>query len=572
MLKFKRIFFKNFLSTGNAGNEIQLDKVSSTIITGGNGNGKSQIEDSITFALFGKPFRNINKAGLINSINGKQCLVEIEFSVNGKDYKVVRGMKPNKFEIWCDGKLLNQDSATKDYQKILEQQILKLNYKTFTQVIILGSASYTPFMRLTAAQRREVIEDILDIRIFSVMNSILKDKITITKQKISQLENDIKLTKTKIESQKHLIQTISDAKKHNVKNIQNKIKENQESLGLTNQEIQTLTEEIKSLNSSLPNKSTINFKLTEYNKLSSKFKNKIEQCNTHKEFFNVNNVCPSCEQDIQESHRVKIISTLEEKTKEYEDNLKHLEECHEKITESFNKYEECFSLIQDKNLKLNTLNSNATFINNQIKSLEEELVQLKSDTSDVSIEKKKLKEMAERALSYVEEKTDLLEERNIQEIGSMLLKDNGIKTAIIREYLPVMNSIINKYLGLMDLYIKFELDESFNEVIKSRHRDAFSYESFSEGEKNKINTSIMLAWRQIAKMKNSVNTNLLILDEIMDSSLDSNAVELLMGVLSELGEDTNLFIISHRTENTMDKFDRRIEVTKINDFSVIRET
>lgn len=571
MVKFKRIFWKNFLSTGNAGNEIQLDKVPNTIITGKNGFGKSTLLDSISFALFGKPFRSINKPLLVNSINGKQCLVEVEFDVDTKQYKVIRGMKPNVFEIWCDGKLVNQESATKDYQKILEQQILKFNYKAFTQVVVLGSAIYTPFMKLPAAQRREVIEDILDIRIFSVMNTLLKDKTTETKQSLDNLETAIRNTKTQIEAQKKLVQTISDARSANMAIIQEKINENLQQIELTNAQIEESKKKLEDIKSKMPNKTELDSRMREFTKLSSKYRNNLEQCNTHKEFFDSNHVCPSCEQEITDSHKEKIISELDSKALEYEETLSKLESCHEKLASKIKLHDDLIVEYNTESVNLSTLQNTISFINEQVTKLNKELTNLNSNNTDLKEEKSKLREMAKTALEAVEEKTKLLEERNLQEIGSVLLKDNGIKTKIIREYLPLMNVVINKYLNAMDLFIKFELDENFNEVIKSRHRDTFSYDSFSEGEKNKINTSIMLAWRQIAKMKNSINTNLLIMDEIMDSSLDNSSVDMLMDVLSQLGENTNIFIISHRSENINDMFDRTIEVTKINDFSVLKE-
>lgn len=570
MIKFTRIYWKNFLSTGNAGSELELDKYQSTLIVGKNGNGKSTIIDAICFALFGKPFRNINKPQLVNSINQKNCVVECEFEIGNKKYKVVRGIKPTKFEIYCDGKLLNKESALKDYQKILEQQILKLNYKTFTQVVILGSAAFTPFMQLSSSQRREVIEDILDIRIFSIMNSILKDKILESKDTINYLESDLKVIKTSVSSQQRLIQTISDAKTESINSIREKIKQNNEDLNSVNSEIEEVIREIDSLKSSLPDKKELDSNLKEVNRMISKFKTKIESSLNHRNFFIENDTCPSCEQNIEHSHKDVIISNIDKNLESYNEKLSKLDSFLSVSNRKLSIYDEVYGLISDSNIKLSNLNNTARYINNQITELNNDIEKIQSDTSDINLEKTKLKDLSNKALDLINRKTQLLEERNLQEISSTLLKDNGIKTAIIREYLPIINSLINKYLACMDVFIKFELDESFNEVIKSRYRDTFSYSSFSEGEKLKIDIAILFAWRQIAKMKNSVNTNLLIMDEIYDSSLDASSVESLTSILGDMADNTNIFIISHRSDSMYDKFDRVIEAVKVNDFSTLK--
>ena len=569
MIIFKSITWSNFLSTGNSPNTVLLNKSTTTLIVGRNGEGKSTILDALCFSLFGKPFRNINKGQLVNSINGKKCLVEIEFSVNGKEYLVKRGIKPNIFEIYQDGELLNQDAASKDYQKVLEQQILKLNYKTFTQVVILGSASFVPFMQLPSAQRREVIEDILDIRIFSTMNQLLKEKAQETKTEISRIETEISNAKSKVDSQSVLIKTISDAKIETIKALDNKIDSALSQIDSTSKEISSLIEEINQLRSTITNKDKIVDDIDKAKTIRSKLNQKIETCEHNAEFFQHNEVCPQCSQEIPEDHKSKIIHDLHSKMRDNNEKINELETILDQLQTKLNDINQVVEIITDKNIQLSTKNAAVSMLNKQIEELKSEKESHRSNTADLDEEKKKLKEMAEEAMSKIKLKTLLQEKRNIEEVSNVLLKDTGIKTAIIREYLPVMNKLINKYLNAMDAYIHFELDESFNEVVKSRHRDEFTYPSFSEGEKQKIDLAILFTWRQIAKLKNSVNTNLLLMDEVFDSSLDSQGTDLLTTLLAEISEHTNVFIISHKGDVLFDKFRSVIKFEKRNDFSVI---
>jgi DNA repair exonuclease SbcCD ATPase subunit len=569
MIVFKSVSWKNFLSTGNSPNKVLLNKSTTTLIIGKNGEGKSTILDALCFSLFGKPFRSINKGQLVNSINGKNCVVELEFSIGSREYKIIRGIKPNIFEIWCDGIMLNQDAASRDYQKVLEQQVLKLNYKTFTQVVILGSASFVPFMQLTPLQRREVIEDILDIRIFSTMNTLLKEKAQETKDAIARIENQISTAKTKVDSQTQLIKTITEAKTDTINSILSKISANNNEILQAEGEIESILSEIDTLKASINDKETISEDIDKAKSIRSKLLQKIETCEHHTEFFNEHDVCPSCDQSIAEEYKESIVKDLNAKMLDNNNKIGELETILTNLNAKLSKINEVAAQITNKNIELSTRNSTITLLNKQVRELEAETQRVKSDTTNIDEEKRKLKEMATEAMENITTKTSLQEHRNLEEVASALLKDTGIKTAIIREYLPAMNKLINKYLNAMDAYIHFELDEAFNESVKSRHRDDFTYASFSEGEKMRIDLAILFTWRQIAKMKNSVNTNLLLLDEIFDSSLDTAGTDYFLNLMNQLGEHTNIFVISHKGDQLFDKFRSVIKFEKRNDFSII---
>jgi len=569
MIIFHSVCWKNFLSTGNSLNKVLLNKSNTTLIIGKNGEGKSTILDALCFSLFGKPFRDINKAQLVNSINGKGCVVEIEFSVNSKQYKIIRGIKPNVFEIWCDNIMINQDAASRDYQKVLEQQILKLNYKTFTQVVILGSASFVPFMQLPSSQRREVIEDILDIRIFSTMNQLLKEKAQETKDAIINIENEIKSAKDKVEAQQVLIKTISEAKSETIKNIQTKIQTNSSTIFSTQQEVQTLITEIATLKKQTEIKDKINEDIDKAKQLKSKLSQKVETCEHDVHFFSDHDTCPSCSQNIPEEYRQQILKDLNGKMEDSNIKIEELSNILTSLNDKLVVMNQVMDKITDKNIELSTKVSTITLLNTQNTELEKEIQEHTQDTANIDEEKRNLKQLAQDALTKVLDKNKLLEHRNLEEVATVLLKDTGIKTAIIREYLPAMNKLINKYLNAMDAYIHFELDEAFNETVKSRHRDDFTYASFSEGEKMRIDLAILFTWRQIAKMKNSVNTNLLILDEIFDSSLDTSGTDYFLNLMNSFGDNTNIFVISHKGDQLFDKFRSVIKFEKRNDFSII---
>lgn len=566
---FKKITYKNFLSTGNVPNTFILNSSRMTLIIGKNANGKSSMIDAICFALFGKAFRNITKPQLINSINQKQCLVEIEFDIDDRQYKVIRGIKPNVFEIWCNGVIMNQDAASKDYQKILEQQILRLNYKTFTQVVILGAASFVPFMQLPAWQRREVIEDILDIRIFSIMNQMLKSRVQENKDEIQRIEDAIILAKEKVNAQKKLISTITAARESTNENLEKKIVEALEQIRSATIVQESLGEEVAKLMSAASEESSIKSDLRKITVAKTKLESRYDTIQEKISFLEESEECPACTQKIPHEHKHKTIGEAQETLVKYEDERKTLDTCLEKLNTKLEKITELNKELTQKNIELSTAHNTISILNKQISQLNAEIQSHKKDTQDIDAEKDRLKTLAENAVTMLDAKAQLAEQKNLQEIASLLLKDTGVKTAIIREYLPIMNKLINKYLNIMDSYIHFELDESFNEIIKSRYRDEFTYASFSEGEKQRVDLAILFAWRQIAKMKNSVNTNLLIFDEIMDSSLDVSGTDCFMGLLNTFGEDTNIYVISHKGEAIIDKFSNVICVEKKNDFSLI---
>jgi DNA repair exonuclease SbcCD ATPase subunit len=567
VLNFKTVTWRNFLSTGNATTTLNLDSNDSTLIVGKNGEGKSTMLDALTFALFGKPFRDVNKNQLINSINKKNCEVTVEFELNARSYKIIRGIKPNIFEIYCDGQLINQDAALKDYQKVLEQQILRLNYKTFTQVIILGSSSFVPFMQLPQGQRREVIEDILDIRIFSVMNQLLKEKMAKTKESISAIETEIRIIAEQAKSQQRILETMQGAKDKSVKAIQDKIQANKTEIQNRIALLETLHAKHNELAAQLPDSDKLKKDHELIQKNWSKYEALTDQLDGQMAFFDAD-TCPACQQNIEHTHKDTILTDMLTKKEEYLASMATIKAAQEKLTKTMTDTNELARQITDLSIETSTETNAIYMLNTTNTELEKELAE-ENESGDIVGEKEKLKQIASDALNKNLNKIDLARNQKIEEASSALLKDTGIKTAIIREYLPIMNKLINKYLTAMDFFVHFELDEGFNEVIKSRHRDEFTYASFSEGEKQKIDLALLFAWRQIAKMKNSVNTNLLIMDEIFDSSLDTAGTEMLMNLLYELPQGHNVFVISHKGDVLVDKFENVVKFEKKNEFSVI---
>ena len=568
MIIFKSVSWKNFLSTGNTPNKVELDGHSTTLIVGKNGEGKSTILDALTFSLFNKPFRDINKNQLVNSINQKNCVVEIEFDIGPIHYRVLRGIKPNIFEIYQNGTIINQDAAVKDYQKVLEQQILKLNYKTFTQVVILGSASFVPFMQLPVWQRREVIEDILDIKVFSTMNTILKEKIAENKEELSAVETEIRIITEQAKAQKSLIDSLQHSKDQNVKVLRDKIETNINEINDKTQLVDLLNKDVETLNTQLYEKAEVDKNIDMCKSNMNKLSQKLTQVDEHIEFFTSNETCPSCEQGIQHDHKDKIIQKISSDKKQITDNMDMLNSAYSKLSKDLQDKQDVLNQIQDKNISISTEINAMNMLIKSNNALEKEISEL-SVQGDIDVEKDKIKLLANDALQKNEVKVGLMKEKQLQEIAGVLLRDTGIKTTIIREYLPAMNKLINMYLSAMDFFVKFELDESFNEKIKSRFRDEFTYASFSEGEKMRIDLAILFTWRQIAKMKNSVNTNLLLLDEIFDSSLDVAGTDYFLSVMDTLGENTNVFVISHKGDVLLDKFKNNIRFEKTNDFSSV---
>jgi DNA repair exonuclease SbcCD ATPase subunit len=561
--------WKNFLSTGNTPNKVILNKSPTTLIVGRNGEGKSTILDALCFSLFGKPFRNVNKPQLINSINGKNTLTTVEFDIAGKEYKIIRGIKPTVFEIWVNGELLNQDAASRDYQKILEQQILKLNYKTFTQVVILGSASFVPFMQLPSHQRREVIEDILDIRVFSTMNTILKQRMQETRDEINATESALTMARERVDNQQKTIKILLDGRKDAVSAIQKKISDNEVQIVTTNANIDVLNKDLATLKASIADRNSVLEDVEKAKTLSNKKSAKHTDLSVTVDFFSSNDQCPQCAQDIPHEHKSSIIEQIQSDLEQNQRNIDEITTALVKLNERLEIINKIQDQITDKNIEISTANQQITFLNRIISHDMAELEAAKEDTTNVDEEKTKLKEMAAEALGLLNTKNELIDKRQYEELAGNLLKDTGIKTTIIREYLPVMNKLINKYLTAMDFYVHFELDETFTEKIKARYRDEFTYDSFSEGEKMRIDLAILFTWRQIAKMKNSINTNLLVLDEIFDSSLDVAGTDYFLTLMNTLGEKTNVFVISHKGDQLFDKFRTVIKFEKKNDFSVI---
>lgn len=569
MIKFKKIKWKNFLSTGGQFTEIDFTKSSSTLIVGENGAGKSTILDAICFVLFNKPFRNINKPQLMNTINGKLLVVEVEFSIGNKDYRIVRGMKPGVFEIYCNDLLLNQDAAARDYQKYLEESILKLNYKSFTQIVILGSASFTPFMQLSLGYRREIIEDILDIQIFTVMNAVLKDKSNDIKARITEIENEITLGKNKVKLQQQYIATLENDMQKKVEDVQKRILDTTNEISQLNAELSREQESEATLKSSISDSVEKRNKRTEMGTLLKKLSERVKQQESNIQFYHDNDVCPTCSQNLDEHLKNSAVTLHTHKREEVETAIQTLTGQLEAIETRLNEINDIEDKIAEHTSNIVRQQSKIIAAQTYIQKLQEELTVDDTGTTNINDEKTKLKALAKEVVDSANNRSKLIEDKHYLDIAGVLLKDTGIKTKIIRQYLPVINKLVNKYLTAMDFFVHFELDESFNEVIKSRHRDEFSYASFSEGEKQRIDLALLFTWRTIAKMKNSASTNLLLLDEVFDSSLDTNGTDYVMNLLNTIGEDTNVFVISHKGDQLLDKFKSVIKFQKYQNFSRI---
>lgn len=568
MIIFEKIRWKNFLSTGNQFTEIELNTNSSTLIQGSNGAGKSTILDAICFGLFNKPFRKINKPQLVNSINEKDCIVEIEFGIGTLKWKVVRGIKPAKFNIYKDGVLLDQDAATLDQQKWLEQNVLKMNFKSFTQVVILGSSTFVPFMQLTPAYRREVIEDILDIQIFSTMNILLKERLRLTQEQQRDCTYELKSAEEKVKMQEEYIRNSQTAngdviltKEKEIAKIEEEIFDLQKQINMLEAEsldIDAHTSEIDDLKKQIKKINELHFKITHN-------KNDAEK---NLDFFHDNDTCPTCTQTIEKEFKDRKISDLRGKTLQYTDALGKMSQQIEDLDGKFTILQERRDVMKSNASKVFHLSNIINRNENSISSLKEEINRL-SASPDIAKMQGKLEVYQEEYFQTEKRCSEVSRQKNIYEVISNLLKDSGIKSQIIKKYVPIFNKLINKYLASMDFYANFTLDEEFNEIIKSRYRDAFSYSSFSEGEKQKIDLSILFCWREIARMKNSVSTNLLILDEVFDSSLDTNGTEDLLKILKNLDSSTNVFVISHKGEILTDRFVNNIKFDKVQDFSKI---
>ena len=567
MILFRKLRWKNFLSTGNLFTELELDKHNTTLIVGENGAGKSTILDALSFCLFGKAFRNVNKPQLVNTITAKGLVTEIEFSVGANNYKIVRGLKPNIFEVFLNGSLLNQSAEMKDYQEILEKQILKINHKSFCQVVVLGSATFQPFMQLAGGRRREIIEDLLDLQIFTTMNQLLKQKVATNNEKTSEILSEQKVINEKIKLIKqHMLETQNS----NDQLIDDKIARIEETKSLideANSKLKMLNDKVVELNKLTEDESMLKTRIDKIKKLRVQLDHKISNLRNDINFFENHKNCPTCNQNIEEEFRTKSVDDRSVQITEIESNLPTLIEQFENTNKKVSEIMEVQSKITDTKMEQHQIKTRISSWLDYIDIIEKEMqnvvkkIQVQDDTkiTDLEIELETFKNNF----------NELAEEKNILAAASSLLKDGGIKARIIKQYVPVINKLINKYLSAMDFFVQFELDEEFNETIKSRYRDDFSYASFSEGEKMRINLAILFTWRSVAKLRNSISTNLLIMDEVFDSSLDSNGTEEFMKILNQLTLDTNTFIISHKGDQLVDKFEHVIKFEKKQNFSKI---
>jgi len=565
MIKFHTIRWKNLLSTGNEFIQIDLDKLRTALIVGENGAGKSTFLEALTYSLFGKPFRKINKSQLVNSMTRKNMLIEVEFSIGTKKYKVVRGIRPNVFEIYVNGDLMDQSSESKDYQEILEKQILKVNYKSFCQVVVLGSASYVPFMQLPTGQRREIIEDLLDLQVFTVMNNLLKDRMYLNTEDIRNAENSRKLLDEKIKIvRKHTAERDEDDRRV--------IEDREQAIGSTQKQIdeavarrESLVRDAEKLLDSIGNEKSAIETIRKISRLKHELEIRSTSLSTEIKFLDENTICPTCSQEIDPEFREKHVHEKKEKVSKIDssmpDLLKKLDEAQAEV----DKIGQTKNNIGDIRVKVSTIDS-------QIGTYKDYIARTKREIDDIKNRKRTsvfedIGDLEEQLLQIDKKLTELSEAGEILNLSGLMLKDGGIKSKIVKQYIPVMNQLINKYLSALDFFVQFELNENFNETIKSRFRDEFSYESFSEGEKLRLNLAILFSWRAIAKMRNSINTNILVLDEVFDSSLDYNGADEFMKMLTGLTGETNCFVISHRTDAMVDKFESVLRFSKVKNFS-----
>ncbi len=565
MILFKTVRYKNFLSTGNLFTEIKLDQNSTTLIVGENGAGKSTFLDAITFSLFGKPFRNINKPQLVNSINEKDCVVEVEFSIGKKEYKVIRGIKPSIFEIYQDSVLVNQDAKSKDYQEHLEKTILKMNYKSFTQIVILGSTNFTPFMQLSASDRRAVIEDLLDIQIFSAMNVIVKSKLHTLKDESAQLKIQIDNTKDKIELHKKHLEELKKNTKEILDAKKLEVKQNYDSWDALVEEGAVHQFQIDELLKQVTDEDTNTKRFQKLNTLEAKIEGNIQKLEKDIEFYSVNSTCPTCDQAI--NNKEEKVTTCNHKITELTEGLSKLKEESDAVLHRINTIKATQKQLNTLEQDLVRINTSRDQVRKYIKKLEDEITEIENKPAMSDEFKAQSKELLNALQTFNDKRKNVSEQTQHYDIVAQLLKDGGIKSKIIKQYVPVINKLVNKYLTAMDFFVNFTIDEEFKETIKSRHRDDFSYENFSEGEKKRIDLALLFTWRSVAKLKNSVNTNLLIFDEVFDGSLDINGTEEFMKLINMFVDNTNIFVITHKTDQMVDKFKNVIKFSKVKNFS-----
>ena len=567
MILFKKLRYKNILSAGNVFTEIDLNRSKTTLISGKNGGGKSTVLDALAFALYGKPFRKITKPQLVNSINQKELVVEVEFSIGQNSYKIVRGIKPNIFEIWKNNEMLNQDASARDYQAYLEENILKINFKSFNQIVVLGSATYVPFMELTAAARREVIEDLLDIQVFSTMNSILKDKVSENKQAIANCASDMNLIQSKIFMVMEHNDSITKMKLVEVDKIKKKMADGIESIEQENAHVAAKQEQIQQLIETISDKASIKLKLEKFRNLMVELQGNKRKIENELSFYHNHDNCPTCKQGIEHDFKNEIVEESRVKVNEIDDAVAKIQEKIEAANTRLEEISKVEDAIQRHNLTMGEHLANIKIIKGSLKSFGAELENAEKEVEEV--DKSKVEELKNERTELYAKQEKLHTEKETLSIASAILKDGGIKTRIVKQYVPVMNKLINKYLAAFELFVDFQLDENFNETIKSRVRDNFSYPSFSEGEKLRISLAILLTWRTISKMRNSVSTNLLIMDETLDGAIDATGIEKLIDTLNSLNTNDNIFVISHRGEQFGEKFESHIQFEKVKNFSRI---
>ena len=569
MITFKSLRWKNFLSTGENWSEVDLTAAKQTLVVGHNGAGKSTMLDALSFALFGRAHRNISKTQLVNSINKKGTVVEAVFNVKGSDYKVVRGIKPNNFEIWKDGMMLNQSSHAKEYQKILEQNILKLNHKSFHQIVVLGSSSFIPFMQLSAQNRRDVIEDLLDMNVFSKMNALLKEKISQVKGSIKDVAHKHDVTSTKIDASKRYIKDIKAINKEQKEEKLQLITDFQDEIKTLHGTNKELSDAIQSeLPTADAQRGESEAEIKTFEAYRTRFSTEVKKVVKEVSFFEENDTCPTCTQPITEATKEEHIVASKARAKELQEGIVTADERIQSAQSTLSTQLEIVERCRSQQSEIAANNQSIAQFQSSIDRTQREIDKL-SQSTDLDGAKTELETLTHTLDDLIYQKTSLNEQYNYNIVMSEMLKDTGIKTKIVKQYIPVINNLVNKYLATLDFFVSFNLDESFSETIRSRHRDDFSYDSFSEGEKQRIDLALLFTWRQIAKMKNSVATNLLILDETFDSSLDLDGVDNLMKILYTLGDDSNVFVISHKGEILDNRFPAKIEFIKDKNFSRI---
>ena len=567
MIEFKTIKWKNFLSTGNNFTEVNLNDHNKTLIIGENGAGKSTILDALCFGLFNKPFRKINKSQLINSINLADCRVEIEFSIGKIDWKINRGMKPTVFEIFKNGVQLDQSASAADQQKWFEQNVLKLNFKSFTQIVVLGSSTFIPFMQLPAAGRREVIEDILDIRIFSTMNTILKDRVKENKTAVSEIDYAISILKEKVDVERRFIEDLKKQGENNVVLWEEEITKLEKEIDSSHLELERYMRDIDIMTQQMNEFPNPQKELDKLNEFHIKFRSKIKDMESSIKFLTSNDVCPTCNQDITEDFKNHNITSGKDKISKLETALADIDSKEKSLNDTLNQRNSIQKEISQVQNKINNCFSTINWKKNKVTETENKIESLKSNTDSVDREREKMKTLIEQGKGQELQRRQITKRSTELKIVADILKDGGVKSTIIRKYLPVMNTLINKHLQELEFYVNFNLDDTFNETIKSRFRDEFSYASFSEGEKMRIDLALLFTWREVAKLKNSVNTNILILDEIFDSSLDGNGTADFINILRTVTDGNNVFVISHKEDMLHDKFDNVIQFKKVKNFS-----